>query len=141
MKLFSHNPNVRGAHNYLIVEYMGQTHCAMSSLDVHHMPASQRNDLLSSLGSLDQCGLKVIKFDITDVRPRLSYHVAFQIHMEYTKITIKRIVIDEGDSTCMISLTYWKSIISLNLSHSMTMLTAFDGCSFQPHGIIHAFMV
>jgi hypothetical protein len=105
------------------------------------MCPSQRDALLSSLGSLDQCGSKVIKFDVTNVRPRLPYHVEFQIHVEYTQITIKLTIIDEGDATCMMFLTYWKSIISLNLSQSMTMLTAFDGHSFQPHKIIHAFSV
>ena len=86
--------------------------------------------LLSSLGALDPCGLKVIKFDITDVKPHLPYHVAFQIHVEYMKITIKHIVIDEGVATCVTSLTCWKSIGSPTLSQFMTMLTSFDGRSF-----------
>jgi hypothetical protein len=62
------------------------------------------------LGALDPCGSKVIKFDVTDIKPRLPYHVAFQIHVEYTKITIKRIVIDEGASTSVMSLACWKAI-------------------------------
>jgi hypothetical protein len=93
------------------------------------------------LGSLDPCGSKVIKFNVTDVKPCLPYHVAFQIHVEYIKITTKHIVIDEGVMTCMMSLTYWKSIGSLTLTQSMTMLTTFDGNSFQPHGILPAFSV
>jgi hypothetical protein len=126
LKLSSHNPNVRASHNYSIVEDLEQTPCAMSALEVLQMCPSQRNTLLYVLGDLDSCGSKVIKFDITDVKPRLSYHVAFQIHVEYMKITIKRIVIDEGVATCMMSLTCWKSIGSLALSQSMTMSTAFD---------------
>jgi hypothetical protein len=42
------------------------------------MCPSQRNALLSALGALDPCGSKVIKFDITDVKPHLPYHVAFK---------------------------------------------------------------
>ena len=42
---------------------------------------------------------------------------------------------------CVMSLTYWKSIGSLTLSQSMTMLIAFDGHSFQPHGILLVFPV
>jgi hypothetical protein len=76
-----------------------------------------------------------------DVKPHLPYHVTFQINVDYIKITIKIIVIDEGVATCMMYLTCWKSIGSLILSQSMTMLTAFDGRSFQPHGIIPAFLV
>jgi hypothetical protein len=63
------------------------------------MCPSQRNILLSVLGYLDPCSLKLIKFDVTDVKPHLHYHVAFQIHVEYTKITIKCTIIDEGVAT------------------------------------------
>jgi hypothetical protein len=76
-----------------------------------------------------------------DVKPRLPYHVAFQIHVEYMKITIKRTVIDEGVAACVMSLTYWKAIDSTNLSQSMTMLTSFDGRSFRPHIIRPAFSI
>jgi hypothetical protein len=76
-----------------------------------------------------------------DVKPRLPYHVAFQIHMEYYKYTIKRAVVDEGAATCVMSLVYWKAISSPTLSKSSTMLTAFDGHSFFPHGILPAFLV
>jgi hypothetical protein len=140
-KCSSHNPNARASQNYLIVEDLGQTPCAMSALEVLQMCPSQRNALLSSLGALDPCGSKVIKFDVMDVRPRLPYHVAFQIHVEYMKITIKCTVIDEGVVTCVMSLTCWKSIGSLTLSQSMTMLTTFDGRSFRPHGILPTFLV
>jgi hypothetical protein len=75
------------------------------------------------------------------VKPRLPYHVAFQIHVEYSKYTIKRAVIDEGASTCMMSLDCWKDIGSPTLSKSLTMLTTFDGHSFHPHGILPAFLV
>jgi hypothetical protein len=93
------------------------------------------------LGALDSCGSKVIKFDVMDVKPRLPYHVAFQIHVVYMNVTIKCIVIDEGASTSVMSLACWKSIGSLPLSQSMIMLTAFDGCSFRPHGILPSFPV
>jgi hypothetical protein len=90
------------------------------------MCPSQRNALLSALGYLDPSGLKVIKFDITDVKPRLPYHVAFQIHVGYSKYTIKRTIVDEGAATCVMSLVYWKSLGSPNLSQYPTMLTSFD---------------
>jgi hypothetical protein len=68
------------------------------------MCPSQRNILLYSLIPLDPCGLKVIKFDVTDVRPCSPYHVAFQIHVEYMDATIKHTVIDEGSLTSVMSL-------------------------------------
>jgi hypothetical protein len=141
LKCSTHNPNARATQNYSIVEDLGQTPCAMSALEVLQTCPSQRNALLSALGSLEPSGSKVIKFDVTDVKPRLPYHGAFQIHMEYSKYTIKRVVVDEGASTCVMSLVYWKDLDSSTLSKSSNMLTTFDGHSFHPHGILPAFPV
>jgi hypothetical protein len=93
------------------------------------------------LGALEPSGSKVIKFDVTDVKPRLPYHVAFQIHVGYSKYTIKHAVIDEGIATCVMSLICWKALGSPTLSQSLAMLTSFDGCSFLPHNIILSFLV
>ena len=104
----------------------------MLALEVLHTCPSHRNALLSALGALDPYGSKVIKFDVTDVKPHLTYHVVFQIHVDYSKYIIKCIIIDEGIAMCIMSLTCWKAIGSPTLSQSPTMLTAFDGCSFHP---------
>jgi hypothetical protein len=113
----------------------------MLALEILQICPSQMNSLLFVLGSLDPYGSKVINFNIMDVKPRLPYHVAFQIHVDYAKYTIKRTIIDEGIATCVMFLTRWKTIVSPTLSHSLTMLTTFDGCSFHPHGIIPTFLV
>jgi hypothetical protein len=89
LKHSTHNPNTRGTQNYSIVEDLGQTPCEMSALEVLQTCPSQRNALLSTLGSLDPSGLKFIKFDVTEMKPCLSYHVSFQIHVEYSKYTIR----------------------------------------------------
>jgi hypothetical protein len=68
------------------------------------------------LGDLNSSSLKVIKFDVIDVQPRLPYHAYFQIHVECMNITIKCIVIDEGDSTSVMSLSCWKAIGSPQIS-------------------------
>ena len=41
----------------------------------------------------------------------------------------------------MMSLSCWKGLGSPELSQSATMLTSFDGRSFQPHGIIPSLKV
>jgi hypothetical protein len=97
--------------------------------------------LLYALGALDLSGSKVIKFDVTNVKPHLPYHVAFQIQVGYSKYTIKHTVVDEGTASCVMSLIYWKDLISPTLSQSSAMLTAFDSRSFCPHGILLAFLV
>jgi hypothetical protein len=81
-KRSTHNPNAKSTQNYSIVEDLGQTPCAMSTLEVLQTCPSQRNALLSALGALEPSGSKIIKFDVMDVKPRLPYHVAFQIHVD-----------------------------------------------------------
>jgi hypothetical protein len=76
----------------------------MLALEVLQMCPSQRNALLSTLGALDLSGSKVIKFDIIDVKPQFPYHVAFQIHVDYLKYTIKSTIIDEGAAMCVMYL-------------------------------------
>jgi hypothetical protein len=67
----------------------------------------------------------------------------FQIVVAYTvKYFTQNIfctVVDEGASLCMMSLACWKAIGQPILSPSPTLLTAFDGHLFKPHGIIPSF--
>jgi hypothetical protein len=83
--------------------------------------------------------------DTTDLKPHMPYHVAFQIVAAHPTKTftrnIFRTVVDEGASTCVMSLACWKAIGQPALSPSPTLLTAFDGRSFRPHGIIPSFPV
>jgi hypothetical protein len=113
----------------------------MSALEVLQTCPSQRNSLISTLGALEPSGSNLIKFDVTDVKPCFPYHVAFQIHVDYSKYTIKHAVVDEGIATCVTSLVCWKALGSPTLSKSSNMLTAFDGHSFYPHDILPAFSV
>jgi hypothetical protein len=128
-----------------VVEDLSQTPCAMSSLEVLQSCPAQRKALFFSLGSTETCNLGTIVLDTTDLKPRLPYHVVFQIVVAHPMKTftrnIFRTVVDEGTSTCIISLACWKAIVQPTLSPSPTLLTAFDGHSFQPHGIVMSFPV
>jgi hypothetical protein len=144
-KRASHNPNARAAQNYSVVEDLSQTPCAMSALEVLQSCPAQRKSLLTALGSTETCNPGTIMLDTTDLKPRLPYHVAFQIVVAHPTKTftrnIFRTVVDEGASTCVMSLACWKAIGQPELSPSPTLLTAFDGRSFRPHGIIPSFPV
>jgi hypothetical protein len=118
-KCYAHNPNARGAQNYSFCQGFGPNPMHDVNLEVLQMCPSQRNALLYKLLALDPCGSNFIKFDVTDINPHLPYHVAFQIHVEYTKVTIKCIVIDEGSLTFVMSLACWKAIGSPPLSQSI----------------------
>jgi hypothetical protein len=92
--------------------------CTMSDFGGTPDVSNTKECLAICIGSSRPEWLKVIKFDVVDVKPHLPYHVAFQIHVESMNITIKRIVIDEGASTSVMSLSCWKSIGSPPLSQS-----------------------
>jgi hypothetical protein len=99
--------------------------------------------LLTALGSTETCNPGTIMLDTTDLKPRLPYHVAFQIVVAYPTKTftwnIFRMVVDEGASTCVMSLACWKTIGQPVLSPSPTLLTTFGSHSFRPHGIVPSF--
>ncbi len=76
-----------------------------------------------------------------NVKKRLPHHMAFQIKSTYRKINSFHTVIDEGASTCVMSMSCWKAIGSPSAVPSPTVLTAFDGHSHKPHGIIPAFPI
>jgi hypothetical protein len=142
-KKSSHNPNARASQNYSMVEDLSQTPCAMSSLEVLQRCLAQRKSLLTSLGSTETCNLGTIMSYTTDLKPRLPYHVVFQIVVAHPTKTftwnIFCTVVDEGTLTFVMSLACWKAIGHPVLSPSPTLLTAFDGHSFRPHGIIPSF--
>jgi hypothetical protein len=115
----------------------------MSTLEVLQSFPSQRKALLTTLGSTETCNLGTIMLDTTDLKPHMPYHVAYQIVVAHPmkKFTqnIFRTVVDEGASTCVMSLACWKAIGQPILSPSPTLLTAFNDHSFRPHGIISSF--
>jgi hypothetical protein len=144
-KKASHNLNVRATQNYSMVEDLSQTPCTMSSLEFLQSFPSQRNTMLATLGFVDTCNPGMIMLDMTNLKPHLPYRVVFQIVVAHpTKYFTRNIfctVVDEGASTCVMSLACWKAIDQPILSPSPTLLTDFHSHSFRPHGIIPSFPV
>ena len=88
------------------------------------------------IGAVDFKNYLVITFDMSNVKTRLPYHMAFQIEFIYRKKTIFQTIVDEGASICVMSMSCWKVIRSLEVVPSPTLLTAFDGHSHKTHGIL-----
>jgi hypothetical protein len=99
--------------------------------------------LFSALGVTETTNSGLIFFYPTDYKPRLAHHVAFQIVVVYAMKSLTWnifcMVVDEGGSSCMMSLACWKAIGQSELSMSPTFLTAFDDRYFRPRGIIPSF--
>ena len=100
-----------------------------------------KEGFLSDLGVNDDNSSSVIKFETAGLHSRLPYYVSLLIHVECLNMTVKRTVIDEGVDAFVMSLSCWKGLGSPELSKSTTMLTSFDGRSFQPRGIIPSLQV
>jgi hypothetical protein len=133
--------NSRAAQNYSIVEYLAQSLCEMSSLDVLQSFLVQQSALLSTIGATDASISQLITFNPSNFKPFLPYHVTFQIELVYSTKNIFRTMIDLGESMYVMLLSCWKIIDSLELAPSPTMLISFNGCSFQAHGILSSFPV
>jgi hypothetical protein len=137
IKHVTHNPNAKAAQNYNIVEDLAQAPYAMFVLEAFPM---QRSTLLSILGVQDPSNLNIISF-YTQGKPWLPPHVPIQTHVAYKGINIRRMVVDEGASTCVMSLSCWKGLGSPEIVPSQSMLKSFDGHVFKPHGIVPTFLV
>ena len=93
------------------------------------------------LGVDDDNSSSIIKFETMGLQPRFPYYVSLLIHVECLNTTFKCTMIDEGTAASVMSLSCWKGLGSPQLSQFATMLTAFDGRSFQPHGILPSLKV
>ena len=112
----------------------------MSTLEVLQSCPAQLDALLVALGSMDSSSL-MEKFHLSDVKILLPYHVALSIDVIHGGNTIGRAVVDEGASTCVMSLSCWKALGSPELVPSNTLLIALDGRSFRLHGILPNFEI
>ena len=110
---------------------MAQTPCAMLTLEVLQHCPSQRKTLLSSLEVVDPTNSNCITFNLDYFKTRLSHNLAFQIHTTVNGKHIYQTIIDEGASTCVMSLYCWRDIGSLNIKQFLTTLKAFDGHGFN----------
>jgi hypothetical protein len=135
------NPHARAAQNYNIVEDLAQAPSAMSALEVLQTCPAQRKALLKAIGGIDPTDTNLIIFDLEDHIPRLPPQLAFQIQVIVSDKNICRTVIDEGASTCVMSLACWKAIGSPSLNESQNTLKAFNGSGFKPYGVLPSFPI
>lgn len=141
LKKSTYNPNARDTQNYSIVEDLAQAPCAMSTLEVLQTYPAQRKAFLATICVFEKSSSGLINFDTENHKTRLPYHVTFEIKFSSKGSSIHITIIDEGASTCMMSLSCWKALKCLELVPSSQLLKAFDGHTFKPHRIIPDFLV
>jgi hypothetical protein len=106
------NPSSRAAQNYNIVEDLAQAPCAMSALEVLQHCPSQHRTLLATIDAFDPESSNNITFNLDNFKSRLSHQLAFQIDVVVHNQHIHRTILDEGASTCVMSLACWKGLKS-----------------------------
>jgi hypothetical protein len=80
-------------------------------------------------------------FNVDYFKERLSHHLAFQIQILVGGKNIHRTILDEGASTCVMSLSCWRALGSPKFNQYPTTLKSFDGCGFHTHIILQCFIV
>ena len=113
----------------------------MSSLQVFQSCPKQWKCLIYSIGGVDPLESNILTIDVNKSEPRLSHKLGFQIQVRVLGKNVFRTIFDEGDSTCIMSISCWRALVSPSLMSSSTILKAFDGHTLHPHGIISTFPI
>ena len=92
---------------------------------------------MSAIGGIDPTDSNLVIFNHTGYVPQLPVELEFSIQVNVLNHLVHCIIIDEGASTCIMSLNCWKSLGSPRLSQSSTTLKAFNGRTYKPCGIIN----
>jgi hypothetical protein len=92
--------------------------------------------LLKDIGGINPIYTNLIIFYLEDNIPRLPHQLSFQIQVIVEKKKICRTIVDEGASTCIMSVTCWKSIVSPTLTESHNTLKYFNCTWFKPYGVL-----
>ena len=110
------NPHAKAARHYNIVEYLAQSPSAMSTPEVLQNCPSQKQALLSTIGGIDPKDSNLVSFNHKEYDPQLPAQLDFLIQVKALNKTVHRTIIDEGASTCIMSMSCWKTLGSPPLS-------------------------
>ena len=109
---------------------------AMLALEVLQSCPAQRKLLLLAIGTIDPQDSNITVFDLENFLPRFPHQMDCQILVLVKSKRFFCIVIDEGASKCIISLSCWKTLGSPTINQSPMILKAFHGRGFRPFGIL-----
>lgn len=100
------NPCARATQNYNIVEDLAQSPSAISTLEVLQNCPSQKQALLSVIGGIDPLDSNLVVFNHTGYTPQLPAKLAFLIQVKSLYKNVHQTIIDEGASTCIMSMSW-----------------------------------
>jgi hypothetical protein len=88
------------------------------------------------LGAFDPLDDRLITFDLDRVEPHLMSLVAFQVPITIKNLIIHHYIINEGESTFVMSNNVWKDICSSELLPSTLTLCDYDGHPSQTQRLL-----
>ena len=94
-----------------------------------------------AIGAIDFVDTSLLFFDIENSEPCLPHTISLQISVCYLGKNFDHTVLNEGVVTCIMLYSCWQDLGSPTLCTSKTIIKAFDGHLFTPHGILVAFPV
>ena len=97
--------------------------------------------MLNAIGAIDSADASLLCFDLENSEPCLPHTIALHISVGCLEKIVHRTVLDEDAATCTRSYSCYQGLGSLTLVASQTILKAFDGHLFTPHGILAAFPI
>jgi len=77
----------------------------MSTLEVPQNYLSEKQDLLSIIGGIDPKDSNLVSSNHKGYDPQLPAQLAFLIQVKALNKTVHRTIIDEGASTCIMSMS------------------------------------
>ena len=113
----------------------------MSTLEVLQSCPTQWKALLTMIGGVGPSNTSLISFESDNYEPCLAPSLTFMLTIGCLGKNICQTVLDEGATTCIMSLSCWQAFSSPTLILSPTVLKAFDGHVFKPHEILTALPV
>jgi hypothetical protein len=90
---------------------------------------------------VDPQSYDIITFNLEYYKSRISYQLSFEIIFFVHNQHIHHSILDEGASTCFISLSYCKGHKSPGLNQYPTMLKEFDGKYFRTHALLQSLSI
>ena len=91
---------------------------------------------MSAIGGIDLIDSNLVVFNHEGYTPQLPAQLAFLIQVNALNKLVHRTIIDGGTSTCIMSMSCWKTLGSQPLSRSPTTLKAFDSHTYMPYEIL-----
>lgn len=97
--------------------------------------------MLNAIGAINSVDASLLFFDTENNEPHLPHTIALHIFVCCLGKNVHHTVLDEGESTYIMSYSCWQALGSSILATSKTILKAFDGHMFTTHGILASFPV